>query len=73
MDAVETIYVAPPYIRLDAFLKFVGAAESGGAAKVMILDGDVRVNDAVCTERGRKIRANDRVDAGGRAFLVMFA
>ena len=49
------------YITLDALLKATGLANSGGAAKVLIAAGEVRVNGEVDTRRGRKCRAGDEV------------
>ena len=47
------------FIRLDNLLKFAGAAETGGHAKVMIQGGEVTVNGEVCTMRGKKMREGD--------------
>ena len=55
------IKVAPPFIKLEQFLKFANIAETGGMAKLMITDGIVEVNGEVCTSRGKKIRAGDIV------------
>ena len=52
------------HITLDALLKATGLAGSGGAAKVLIADGQVRVNGEVDTRRGRKLRAGDEVALG---------
>ena len=52
------------YITLDALLKATGMASSGGAAKVLIAGGEVRVNGEVDTRRGRKCRAGDEVVVG---------
>ena len=49
------------YITLDALLKASGLVASGGAAKLLIADGGVRVNGEVETRRGRKLRAGDEV------------
>lgn len=57
-------------IKLDQFLKLIGIAPTGGQAKLMIQNGDVLVNDAVETRRGRKLRAGDRVTIGGQTFDV---
>ena len=51
-------------ITLDALLKALGWAESGGAAKMMIADGQVQVNGEVELRRGRKLRHGDRVQTG---------
>ncbi len=57
-------------IKLDQFLKLVGIATTGGQAKLMIIDGDVKVNDAVETRRGRKLISSDQVTVAGQTFKV---
>ena len=52
------------HITLDALLKATGLAGSGGAAKVLIAEGQVQVNGEVDTRRGRKVRAGDEVAMG---------
>ena len=52
------------HITLDALLKATGLAGSGGGAKVLIAEGQVRVNGEVDTRRGRKLRAGDEVTLG---------
>jgi ribosome-associated protein len=48
-------------IRLDRFLKLIGAARTGGAAKWLVLDGKVAVNGVVEERRSRKLRLGDTV------------
>ena len=43
---------------------------SGGEAKVLIQEGAVSVNGAVCTMRGKKLRPGDRVSFQGQELLV---
>ncbi|MBE9050397.1 RNA-binding S4 domain-containing protein [Nostocales cyanobacterium LEGE 11386] len=57
-------------IKLDQFLKFVGITSTGGQAKLMILDGNVKVNGTVETRRGRKLVSGDQVTIEGRTFDV---
>jgi ribosome-associated protein len=57
-------------IKLDQFLKLVGIAPSGGQAKLMIIDGDVKVNGTVETRRGRKLVSGDQVIVGRQTFEV---
>ncbi|MCM1114844.1 MAG: RNA-binding S4 domain-containing protein [Clostridium sp.] len=57
----ETVKISTDFIRLDSFLKFKGIAETGGQAKQFINDGIVKVNNEICTARGKKIRDNDTV------------
>ena len=58
------------HIALDALLKAIGVAASGGDAKVLIAGGGVRVNGAPETRRGRKIRAGDEVALGATVVRV---
>ena len=57
-------------IRLDHFLQRVGAAQTGGHAKVLIQDGQVRVDGQTETRRRRKLAAGCRVEVGGEAYAV---
>lgn len=47
------------FIRLDSFLKMCDAVQTGGHAKIVIQEGEVRVNGEVCTQRGKKLRSGD--------------
>lgn len=67
---VRKVPISTEYIRLDGFLKFTGAASTGGEAKLRIENGEVRVNGDVCVTRGKKLRPGDRVTVGGEAFEV---
>ena len=66
----ERIKIETPFIRLDALLKFAGAVETGGEAKLIIQDGEVKVNGEVCTMRGKKLYPGDRAGIDGREYLV---
>jgi ribosome-associated protein len=58
------------FIKLDSFLKAEAAVCSGGEAKVIIAEGMVRVNGERELRRGRKLYPGDRVEVGGKTFLV---
>jgi ribosome-associated protein len=58
------------FIRLDQFLKFSGLAATGGMAKLLIQDGEVRVNGIVETRRRRKLQAGDVVELQGKRWPV---
>lgn len=57
----EEAVITTEFIRLDSFLKFKGVAMTGGEAKQFVQDGIVKVNNEVCTARGKKIRNGDTV------------
>lgn len=67
---MEKIEIHTDFIKLDAFLKFSGACETGGEAKMAVEDGEVLVNGEVCTMRGRKLRPGDTVDLDGETYEV---
>ena len=57
-------------IRLDQFLKLVGAVGTGGQAKLLIQAGEVSVNGLVETRRSHKLQHGDKVSLAGEAYLV---
>ncbi len=66
----ERIKIETPFIKLQDLLKFAGAVETGGEAKVLIQEGEVKVNDQVCTMRGKKLYPGDWAELDGRRFVV---
>lgn len=66
----EIIEVKPTFIKLDSFLKYCGVAETGGHAKILIEDGEVKVDGEVCTVRGKKLFNNSRVECLNNCFEV---
>ena len=67
----ENIRIHTDYIKLDAFLKYVGETGTGGEAKLRIAEGAVTVNGEPCLQRGKKLRAGDRVELDGKAFVLV--
>lgn len=49
------------FIKLQDLLKWTGAAQTGGHAKILIQEGLVTVNGDVCLMRGKKLRPGDTV------------
>ena len=58
----KTVTIQTDYIRLDAALKLADAVQTGGHAKLVITEGDVKVNGEVCTQRGKKLRDGDTME-----------
>ena len=67
---MQSVKINTPFIRLDALLKFAGAAETGGEAKLLIQEGSVKVNGDRCTMRGKKLYPGDRAELAGQVYLV---
>jgi ribosome-associated protein len=57
-------------IKLDQFLKWMGAVQTGGEAKFLIQTGRVRVNGAIETRRGRKLLPGDQVAIANQFYTV---
>lgn len=64
------ITITTEFIRLDSFLKLANLVGSGGQAKMIIQDGLVKVNDEVCTMRGKKLYGGEVVDVDGEVLKV---
>lgn len=69
----ETIQITTEFIRLDALLKLGGALDTGGQAKFVIQNGEVLINGAVCTMRGKKMRGGDFAEYNGVRYTVQTA
>lgn len=67
----ELVNITTPFIKLDAFLKFSGAAETGGHAKILVLEGEVQVDGETCSQRGKKLYPGAVVTLGDQEFEVV--
>ena len=70
MADIKELSIKEEFIRLDAALKLAGFVSTGGHAKVVIQGGEVRVNDTVCTMRGKKLYSGDVVSFDGDEFEI---
>ena len=64
-----TVQIRTEFIKLQDLLKFAGAVETGGDAKLIIQEGRVSVNGEVCAMRGKKMRPGDRAVIDGELEL----
>jgi ribosome-associated protein len=62
---MEKITINSTTIQLDQFLKWAGAAESGGQVKTWVDAGIILVNNKIVTERRKKIHPGDVVEIKG--------
>lgn len=65
------ISIKEDFIKLDSAMKLAGLVSTGGHAKMVIQDGLVKVNDVICTQRGKKIKKGDRVEFDNRGFVII--
>ena len=65
------IKIHTEFIKLQDLLKFAGAVETGGDAKLIIQEGRVTVNGEPCSMRGKKLRPGDRTVIDSETELVV--
>ncbi len=70
---MEKISINTEFIKLDAMLKYAAAVGTGGEAKLVISEGMVEVNGEVCTMRGKKLHAGDKVKFQDMEFEIVKA
>ncbi len=68
---IEKITINTPFIRLDSFLKLAGLVSTGGQAKILIAEGEVKVNGQVCLMRGKKLFGGEKVEFEGQTAIVV--
>ena len=65
------IEITTEFIKLSQFLKFANVISSGGEGKNYILDGFIKVNDEVCTMKGKKLYNDDIVEFDNQQYKVI--
>lgn len=70
---MTTVPITTEFIKLQDLLKLANLVSTGGEAKLRILDGEVKVNGEVCTQRGKKLRPGDIVTFENRELTVSHA
>ena len=66
----ERLYIVTDFIKLDAAMKLAGIADTGGMAKMMIEDAQVKVNGEVCIQRGKKLYPGDKMLFRNSLFVI---
>ena len=64
------IEIRDEYIKLGQAMKLAGLVSSGIEAKVVIQDGEVKVNGEVDTRRGKKLYSGDNFEYKGELVTV---
>ena len=67
---MKTIKIKDEFIKLGQLLKLAGLVDSGVEAKIVIQDGQVKVNGEIDTRRGRKVVPGDVVEFEGEKVQV---
>lgn len=69
-EKVQELKIQTEFIKLEAALKYASLTETGGEAKLEILEGNVTVNGEVCTMRGKKLYPGDNFAFAGQKFVI---
>ncbi|PKM93801.1 MAG: RNA-binding protein [Firmicutes bacterium HGW-Firmicutes-1] len=67
---MKKIKIDTEFIKLGQLLKLAGIADSGVHAKILILNGEVKLNGAVEMQRGKKIVKGDVIELIGHSLKV---
>lgn len=70
MAELKKINISGEFIKLDSALKLAGIASTGGHAKLMIQNGEVKVNGEICTARGKKLHRGDSVSSPEGSLII---
>ncbi len=69
-DNSVSVVISTEFIKLQDAMKFANIVYSGGEAKALILEEQVKVNGEVCTMRGKKLYPGDRFRFAGVDYLI---
>ena len=67
----EKIAIKEDFIRLDSAMKLASIVATGGHAKLVIQNGEVKVNGTICTMRGKKLYKGDKVEYENNGFEIV--
>lgn len=68
---MKEIKINSEFIKLDQFLKWAEVSSTGGESKALIIDGKIKVNNAVEFARGKKLREGDIIEVLGEQFKIV--
>lgn len=68
---MNKIKINTEIIKLDAFLKWAAIVSSGSEAKIYIQDELIKVNNEICTQRGKKLKVGDVVSFDDSDFEII--
>ena len=68
---METIQIRDAFIKLGQAMKLAGLVDSGVDAKLVIQDGQVRVNGEIEYQRGKKLHPGDVFSCDGQDVKVV--
>lgn len=67
---IKRLSIKEDFIRLDSAMKLAGIVSTGGHAKTVIQNGEVKVNGEICLMRGKKLKSGDTAEFDGFNFVI---
>lgn len=67
---MQVIKLRDAYIKLGQAIKAAGLVQTGAEAKIVVQNGQVKVNGHVETQRGKKLVAGDEVEYKGETIRI---
>jgi ribosome-associated protein len=68
---MKQIKINTDIIKLDSFLKWCGAVSLGSEAKMLIQNGEVKLNNEIEKRRGKKLSKGDIVELNGIIYRII--
>ncbi|MBL4938394.1 RNA-binding S4 domain-containing protein [Clostridium sp. YIM B02515] len=68
---MKEIKIDTEYIKLDAFLKWAGAVGMGSEAKIVVQNGEVKLNGNIEVQRGKKLVKGDIIEFDGESYKIV--
>ena len=68
---MKEVQINSEFIKLDQFLKWAEVSSTGGESKSLIIDGKIKVNNAVEFARGKKLRDGDIIEVLGEQYKIV--
>ena len=65
------VKIRDEFIKLGQALKLAGLVDSGVEAKIVVQEGEVKYNGAICTERGKKMYEGDTAEYNGESLIIV--
>lgn len=67
---IKRLSIKEDFIRLDSAMKLAGIVSTGGHAKTVIQNGEVKVNGEICLMRGKSLKSGDTAEFDGFKFVI---
>lgn len=68
---MKEVKIKTEIIKLDSFLKWIGAVSMGSDAKMYITNGEVKVNGEVELRRGKKLTSGDEIEFEDETYKII--